>query len=77
MKHVKVIEKGVLEPGRIAPTDRAAHNHSLRVYLEIVTWKLLDSKEIQLHQRKWRWQCKNGQNSSPITTDRGEAPANI
>ena len=51
----------------MAPTDRAAYYHLLRVYLQIVLWKVLDCKEIQLDPREWGWQCKNGHNSSTIT----------
>ena len=70
-------ENGVAEPEKIAPTDWAAHYHGLRAHLQIVTWKLLDSKEIQLDPREWGSQCKNGQNLSPVTPDREVAPENI
>ena len=69
-KYMEMTENGVLEPEKMAPTDRTAYYHGLRAHLEIVTWKFLDSKEIQLDPWEWGWQCKNGQNLSPITTDR-------
>ena len=37
----------------------------------------MDSKEIQLDPREWGCQCKNGQNLSPITSDREVVPENI
>ena len=37
----------------------------------------MDSQEIQLDPREWEWQCKNGQNLSPISTYREVAPENI
>ena len=61
----------------MTPTDRAAYYHDLRAHLQIVTWKFLDSKEIQLDPRDCGYLCKNGQNISPITTDREVAPENI
>ena len=61
----------------MSPTDRAAHYHSFRAHLQIVTGKLLDSNEIQLNPWEWGWHCKNGGKLSPITTDREVAPENI
>ena len=61
----------------MTPTDRAAYYHGLRADLHIVMWKLLDSKEVKLDPWEWEWQCKNGQNLSPITTDREVAPEDI
>ena len=70
-------ENSIVEPDKMAPTDRVAYYHGLTDHLQIVTQKLLDSKEIQLDPHEWGWQCKNGQNLSPITTDREVAPENI
>ena len=61
----------------MAPTDRATYHHGLRADIHILMQKLLDSKEIQLDPWEWEWQCKNGQNLSPITTDREVAPEDI
>ena len=74
---MEMAENGVLKPEKMAPTDRAAHYHGLRAHLQIVKWKLLDSNEIQLSPREWRWQCKNGGKLSCITTDREVTPENI
>ena len=73
---MKMIENSFVKPEKVAPTDRAAYSHGLRDHLQIATWKLLHSKEIQLDPQEWGWQCKNGQNLSPITTDREVAPEN-
>ena len=70
-------EKGILEPEKMPPTDREAYFHGLRAHLQIVTWKLLDSKVIQLDPREWGWECKNGQSLSPVTTDSDVAPEHI
>ena len=48
-------ENGVLEPEKMAPTDRTAYYRGLRAHLQIVTWKFLDSKEIQLNSWEWGW----------------------
>ena len=69
-------ENGLPEPKKMAPINRAAYYHGLRAHFQNVTWKFLDSKEIQLDPREWGWQCKNGQNLSPVTTDREVAPKN-
>ena len=53
---MEMTENGVLEPQKVAPTDRAAYYHRLRVYLQIILWKLLDCKEIQLDPQEWGWQ---------------------
>ena len=67
---------------------KSFNGHHDRQYLDVTTFTnfnsfrinriLLDSKEIQLDPREWGWQCKNGQNLSPITTDRcnRKEPAN-
>ena len=61
---MEIAENTVLEPEKNGPTDRAAYYHGHRAHPEIVVWKLLNIKEIQLDPREWRWQCKNGQNLS-------------
>ena len=66
-KYLEMTENGAMEPEKMALADRAGYYHGLRAHLQIITWNLLDSKEIQLDSWKWGWQCKNGQNLSPIT----------
>ena len=70
-------EKGVTKPEKMSPTDKVANYHGLRAHLQIVTWKLLDSKEIQLDPREQGWQWKNGQNLRLINTDREIAADSI
>ena len=62
---------------KMVATDRESYCYGFSVHLQIVRWKLLDSKEIQLDPRKYGWQCKNGQKLRPITTDREVPPENI
>ena len=40
--------KGIIKPSTIAPTERTAFFHGLRVHLQIITWKVLDDTEIEL-----------------------------
>ena len=72
---MEMAEIGVLKPEKMAPTNRAVTWS--KAYLQIVTQKLLDSREIQLDPCEQGWQFKNGLNLSPITTDREVAPENV
>ena len=38
---MEMVSKGMLEPEKMPPTQRAAYFHGLRAHLQIVTWKLL------------------------------------
>ena len=40
--------KGIIKPSTMAPTERTAFYHRLRVHLQIITWKVLDNTEIEL-----------------------------
>ena len=64
--------KGVLEPEKMPPTERAAYFHGLRAHLQIITWKLLDD-EFQLKPEDWGWQLKNN-TLVPTETDNEVAP---
>ena len=47
-----------LQPESLPPTDDAALQHSLRVYLQIHQWKSLMEDEID--PTKWGWkECEN------------------
>ena len=38
--------KGIIKLSMMAPTERIAFYHGLRVHLQIITWKVLDNTEI-------------------------------
>ena len=40
--------KGIIKLSMMAPTERIAFYHGLRVHLQIITWKVLDNTEIEL-----------------------------
>ena len=40
--------KGIIKPSTMAPTERTAFYHRLRVHLQIITWKGLDNTETEL-----------------------------
>ena len=52
-KYLEMTENGAMEPEKMALADRAGYYHGLRAHLQIITWNLLDSKEIQLDSWKW------------------------
>lgn len=70
-------EKGLVQPEKLPPTDRAAFFHGLRAHLQIVTWKLLsETNEINLEPTEWGWQMVDDQLKA-ITSDTEIAPENI
>ena len=74
-KYLGMCCKGILEPEKMPPTERAAYYHALRVHLQIITWKLLDD-EFQLQPEEWGWK-RDGNNLTPITTDMDVAPESL
>lgn len=72
-----MVTKGVLQPEKMPPTDRAAYFHGLRAHLQIVTWKLLNATEVVLDPKEWGWSYKNETAMCPIMTDREVAPASV
>ena len=60
----------------MAPTERTAFYHRLRVHLQIITWKVLDNTEIQLLPDEWGWYWKGNQ-LFPIMTDLNVAPERL
>ena len=46
-----------LKSGQLPPTEEAAMQHALRVYLQIQYWKALSSTEIDL--QLWLWKKEN------------------
>ena len=65
---MEMVSKGMLEPEKMPPTQRAAYFHGHRAHLQIVTWKLLDTADFQLKPEDWGWQVKNG-GLVPVMTD--------
>ena len=63
-----------IEPERLPPTERAAHYHSLRVYLQVIQWDELDNK--CCNALDWGWKIDKGV-MHPIMTDLEAAPENV
>jgi len=61
-------------PERLPPTERAAHFHILRVYLQVMQWKLL--MRDGLNPVEWGWKLVDGK-YSPVETDLDPAPDNL
>ena len=67
--------KGVLEPERLPPTERAAYFHGLRVHLQTLTWKTLDTKNPLLAE-DWGWKMVENK-LRPIKVDIEVAPERL
>ena len=63
-----------IEPERLPPTERAAHYHSLRVYLQVIQWDELDNK--CCNALDWGWKIRKGI-MHPVMTDLAAAPENV
>ena len=68
--------KGIVKPSTIAPTERTAFYHGLRVHLQIITWKVLDNTEIELMPDESGWYWKGNQ-LFPIMTNLDVAPESL
>ena len=70
--------KDKIEPEKIAPTERAAIFHGLRVHFQIINWKLLrDTKEeFQIKAEDWGWKVRDSR-MYPIKTDQAIAPESL
>ncbi|KAG1652165.1 Organic cation transporter-like protein [Nymphon striatum] len=69
-----IAKSHVLEPQRLPPTERAAHFHSLRVYLQLTQWTALSTDTLDLCL--WGW--KRGERGlEPVPTDNDVAPESI
>ena len=61
-----IAQSNILQPQRMPPTIRAAHFHSLRVFLQIKQWMNLDTEV--LDPCSWGWQHGRFE-LEPIKTD--------
>ncbi|CAL4124090.1 unnamed protein product, partial [Meganyctiphanes norvegica] len=53
-KYMEMVMKGVMEPEKMPPTERAAYFHGLRVHHQILVWKLLYNDPIN-----WGYKLKD------------------
>ena len=74
-KYMGMSAKGVIQPEKLPPTDRAAYFHGLRAHYQIVSWKQLQNcHELSLDPKEWGWSCNKNKRLRPIPTDREVAP---
>ena len=74
-KYLDMACKGIIEPEKLPPTQRAAYFHSLRVHLQVNKWLLLE-EEAELNSEEWGWRLsENGYD--PIVTDNIVAPESL
>ena len=71
-----MMAKGVLQPEKLPPTNRAALYHGLRVHYQIVTWKMLNNQDAILDLKDWGWSVSEDE-ILPIKTDKEVAPISI
>lgn len=76
LRHAKwdqrTIASNYIDPANLPPSERAAHFHSLRVYLEITRALTLDIN-CGLDPCQWGWERVNG-TLKPVMTDMPPAP---
>ena len=58
----------------LPPTPRASYYHSLRVYLQVVTWESMG--EINFDPREWGWK-RNENSLVPIIIDLDPKPLHL
>jgi len=63
-----------MRPERLPPTERAAFQHSLRVHLQVMTWKRLNVS--QMEPCEWGWMVEKGR-MTPFMTDIEPAPDDL
>lgn len=69
-----IAQSNILEPQRMPPTVRAAHFHSLRVFLQTIQWMNLDTEV--LDPCSWGWQHDRS-GLVPLMTDMNVAPESV
>ena len=45
--------RGVIQPEKLPPTERAANYHGLRAYFKIMRWKSLEEENLLLSTKFW------------------------
>ena len=63
-----------VKPEALPPTKRAAHFHSLRMYLQLHEWYILNSEVLK--PEDWGWKLENDR-YVPIMTDEPPATSEI
>ena len=78
LKYLHMCCKDKIEPEKIAPTERAAVFHGLRVHFQIINCKLLmdTEEEFQIKAEDWGWKVKDSR-MYPIKTDQAIAPESL
>ena len=75
---VGIVSTGNIDPQKLPPTEGAAHYHSLRVHLQVISyacaWKKLTSDD--LDPKQWGWKL-DGKVLSPIMIDINATPENL
>lgn len=75
MKFKKQAAKGKIDPDRLPPTEDATAQHSLRVHLQVVVWKHLDTSILDPKGRGW--ELDSNRKLRPKMLSVGIAPDNL
>ena len=75
-KYLDMSCRGVIQPEKLPPTERACYFHGLRVFLQIMEWKITDEYDSKIDFSHWGW-MKSGNTITPITTDLEYAPQEL
>ena len=68
-QYLEMMSKGVLQPEKMPPTNRAARFHCLRAHHQILIWKMLNDKDVILDPKDWGWFVSEDA-ISPIKTNK-------
>ena len=55
-----------IDPSKLPPTEDAAVQHILRVYLQVLQWNTLQERDI--NPLEWGWKLKQGRMTPVMTT---------
>ena len=68
--------KGLIEPEKLPPTERAAYFHGLRTHYKVMRWSLLED-DFDFNVCQWSWRNKKNDYLVPIMTDKPIAPESL
>ena len=66
-----MMRSSAIKPEVLCPTERAIYYHSLRVYLQVCQWRIVDEQIMEVTD--WEWSKKDGV-LTPIKADMPAAP---
>lgn len=74
--HTNMACKGLIEPEKLPPTERAAYFHGLRTHYQVMCWALLED-DFDFNVCQWGWRNTKNEYLVPIMTDKPIAPESL